>query len=97
MALSTREKLEAVQGLAKSLGWHVLREIMEVEIKQVERRFASDRPMTESEMHFRRGQLNAAYAGLEVPDRVITQLEGQLLIEQAAEVAKPASAGKEKK
>lgn len=93
---STREKLEAIQGLAKSLGWQLLREIMEAEIRAVERRFASDRPMTESEMNFRRGQLNTAYAGLEVPGRIISQLESQLLIEQAAEVAskKPAKAGK---
>jgi hypothetical protein len=97
---STQEKLEAVQSLAKSLGWLVLREAMETEIRIVERRLASDRPMTPDEMHFKRGQLNTAYAGLEVPDRIIRVLENQLMIELATTAAKdlkkPASAGKEK-
>jgi len=84
------EALKALEVLAKSRGWAVLRERMERELREAGRQLVSSPSMGIDEIHFRRGAMWAAEQLLNLPDRLIPLLTAEVMIAESHQSLKPA-------
>jgi hypothetical protein len=75
--MTPASKIKAIDGLTKSQGWNVLREIMEEEILQAAMQIADNSNMTLDEINFRRGSIWAAKTMLDLPERLRMKLEAE--------------------
>ena len=75
--MTPASKIKAIDGLTKSQGWNVLREIMEDEILQAAMQIAENSNMTLDEINFRRGSIWAAKTMLDLPERLRMKLEAE--------------------
>ena len=75
--MTPASKIKAINGLTKSQGWNVLREIMEEEILQAAMQIAENSNMTLDEINFRRGSIWAAKTMLDLPERLRMKLEAE--------------------
>jgi len=75
--MTPASKIKAIDGLTKSQGWNVLREIMEAEILQAAMQIAENSNMTLDEINFRRGSIWAAKTMLDLPERLRMKLEAE--------------------
>jgi hypothetical protein len=75
--MTPASKIKAIDGLTKSQGWNVLREIMEEEILQAAMQIAENSNMTLDEINFRRGSIWAAKTMLDLPERLRMKLEAE--------------------
>lgn len=75
-------KVRHIETLRRSDGWKVLRQIMQEEMVIAATHIAKNRAMTMDEINFRRGAIWAAEQLLNLPDRVLQELETQLLMEK---------------
>jgi hypothetical protein len=73
-------KIKAIDGLTKSQGWRVLREVMEQEILQAAMQIAETPSMPLDEINFRRGSIWAAKTMLELPERLRMKLEAEAVL-----------------
>ena len=63
--MTPKSKIKAIDGLTKSQGWRVMREVMEQEILQAAMQIAETPSMPLDEINFRRGSIWAAKTMLE--------------------------------
>jgi hypothetical protein len=75
--MTSKSKIKAIDGLTKSQGWRVLREVMEQEIVQAAMQIAETPTMPLDEINFRRGSIWAAKTMLELPERLRMKLEAE--------------------
>ncbi|MDP7637274.1 MAG: hypothetical protein QF577_06980 [Phycisphaerae bacterium] len=83
--MNPQEAYELVDDFEKSEGWLYVREVMRGEVMQAAFSLA-DESITEPEtINFRRGALWAAQRLLELPTRLKTNLETELIMKKAQE------------
>lgn len=78
-----KEAHKAVTQLVQSKGWEYLHDVMRREITEAALALANAAPMTESEMHFRRGAMWAAVRLIELPDRLLLKLQNEVALSSA--------------
>ena len=78
--MTSKSKIKAIDGLTKSQGWRVLREVMEQEILQAAMQIAETPSMPLDEINFRRGSIWAAKTMLELPERLRMKLEAEAVL-----------------
>lgn len=93
--MNTRDRLEKVTELQKSIGWALIREQIKKEIYDLAiKQSHPNARSTVDDLQFNRGAVYAASLFLELPERMAASLTTDLMIEQAQSVAKnPAKAG----
>ena len=74
--------------LSESRGWEKINKVMQDEILQLALSMARSPDMTQQQMDFQRGAIWAAEQLLNVPERLIHKLEGELALEDATYSAK---------
>ena len=74
--------------LSESRGWEKINKVMQDEILQLALSMARSPDMTQQQMDFQRGALWAAEQFLNVPERLIHKLEGEMALEDATYSAK---------
>jgi hypothetical protein len=89
--MSARPDAKALQALAASRGWGVLREVMEREIVAAAMAIAENPAMSLDEINFRRGSIWAAKQLLDTPEKLLRKLETDLLIEESRKAAATAA------
>lgn len=77
--MTPKSKIKAIDGLTKSQGWRVMREVMEQEILQAAMQIAETPSMPLDEINFRRGSIWAAKTMLELPERLRMKLEAETI------------------
>jgi len=78
--MTPKSKIKAIDGLTKSQGWRVMREVMEQEILQAAMQIAETPSMPLDEINFRRGSIWAAKTMLELPERLRMKLEAENIL-----------------
>lgn len=78
-----KEAHKAITTLVQSKGWEYLNDVMRREITEAALALANAAPMTESEMHFRRGAMWAAVRLIELPDRLLLKLQNEVALSSA--------------
>lgn len=73
---------------SKSRAWAYMREIMEKEIVIAAKGMGSNPTMTIEEIHFRRGSIWTAEQLLEMPEKLLSRLETDLVLQAATSPAK---------
>lgn len=97
-----RRDIDEVRRLLGSRGWEVMRSLLAQDIEVATRALASRANLETTELHYRRGALNAALSMSRLPEAVLEQLENELAlhpdaVQQAGSsppTLKPAKAGK---
>lgn len=83
-AVISTEEITALRALLASDGWAIVRTAMDREIRFVTSQLAGPDPITEAELHWRRGSLFAAERLLQLPERLIALFENDHLINSSA-------------
>ena len=78
--MTSKSKIKAIDGLTKSQGWRIMREVMEQEIVQAAMQIAETPTMPLDEINFRRGSIWAAKTMLELPERLRMKLEAETVL-----------------
>lgn len=78
--MKEQEALKALAQLEKSKAWAYMRETMEQEILRAAHDLARRPSMPIDEIHFRRGAMWAATLLVDLPQRLRSQLENELLL-----------------
>lgn len=73
---------------SKSRAWAYMREIMEKEIVIAAKGMGGNPTMTIEEIHFRRGSIWTAEQLLEMPEKLLSRLETDLVLQAATSPAK---------
>lgn len=81
--MTLKRKIKTITALAEHDGWRIVHEVMEKEILQLALSMARTTDMTQQQMDFQRGAIWAAEQLLNLPDRLIQKLEGELSLEEA--------------
>jgi len=76
-----RVKLKALEDLAKHPGWHDLVSVMKREMYGAVVNLGQTPDITNEELHWRRGRVDAAAMVIDLPQRRIAQLTNELPIE----------------
>ena len=79
--MKNQQALKAMTELVKSHGWEYMQTIMNNEILQSAYQIADNPEMTTKEIDFRRGALWAAKQLLNLPDKLLMQLENEVVFE----------------
>lgn len=87
--MSDREHLKAVLDLQKSLGWHILAEVMNQEVVAAAMAIADNPKMTLDEINFRRGTIWAAKQLIDLPVKIQLKLENELALSSKDDKPKP--------
>ena len=74
-------KLKAIEDLAKHPGWHDLVSVMKREMYGAVVNLGQTPDITNEELHWRRGRVDAAAMVIDLPQRRIAQLTNELPIE----------------
>jgi hypothetical protein len=90
--MHAKRKLKELDRLKRSTGWGVLREIMQQEMIAAAQQIAENRSMTMDEVNFRRGAIWAAKKMLDLPERLESQLQSEVMFEDAKKAADDDSA-----
>lgn len=78
--MKEHEALKVLAQLQQSKGWAYIRETMEQEILRAAHDLAKRPVMSVDEIHFRRGAMWAATLLVDLPQRLQSQLENELLL-----------------
>jgi len=76
-----RSKLKALEDLAKHPGWHDLVTVMKREMYHAVVNLGQTPDITNEELHWRRGRVDAAAMVIDLPQRRIAQLTNELPME----------------
>lgn len=79
--MTTKSDIKALDNLAGSRGWALIRERMEAEAVQAALMLGDQRDMTEQQIHFQRGAIWAARQLIDVPAKLKALLQSQLPFE----------------
>lgn len=89
-------KKREIQKLVASRGWSILKEVMEREIVEAAMAIAQSPSMSLDEINYRRGAIWAGKSLVELPERLLIRLEGEILLESTTtKKSDPAKAGQE--
>lgn len=75
--MKPEQKRQAIEQLAKSKGWMVLKQVMEEELVQAAMAIAHSPSMPVDEINFRRGSIWAAERMIDLPERLRMKLESE--------------------
>jgi len=81
--MTIKNKIKDIIDLAESKGWGHVNEVMRQEILQLALSMARTQEMTQQQMDFQRGAIWAAEQLLNLPERLVHKLEGELSLEEA--------------
>ena len=81
--MNIKSKVKDIIELAESKGWSHVNEVMREEILTLALSMARTQEMTQQQMDFQRGAIWAAEQLLNMPERLIHKLEGELSLEEA--------------
>lgn len=81
--MNIKRKIKDIIALAESDGWRHVNEVMEKEILQLALNMARSTEMTQQQMDFQRGAIWAAEQLLNLPEKLVRKLEGDLSLEEA--------------
>lgn len=79
--MTIKSDLKALEALANSRGWALIRERMEAEAVQAALMLGDRRDMTEQQIHFQRGAIWAAKQLIDIPAKMKALLQSQLPFE----------------
>ena len=81
--MTLKSDLNDLITLAESRGWAKINKVMQDEILQLALNMARSPDMTQQQMDFQRGAIWAAEQLLNVPERLIHKLEGDMAFEES--------------
>lgn len=81
--MTFKRKIKDIIELSESKGWSHVNEVMRDEILQLALMIARNKEMSAQEIDFNRGAIWAAEQMLNLPERLIRKLEGELSLEEA--------------
>ena len=81
--MTIKNKIKDIIDLAESKGWSHVNEVMRQEILQLALSMARTQEMTQQQMDFQRGAIWAAEQLLNLPERLVHNLAGELSLEEA--------------
>ena len=87
--MTPKAELSSIEALEKSKGWIVLRRVMEDEIVSAAMAIAENPNMSLDEINFRRGNIFAAKALLDMPTRLKSKLYGEVALNKDDTAAQP--------
>tara|TARA_B100000768_G_scaffold98933_1_gene92210 strand:- start:12781 stop:13059 length:279 start_codon:yes stop_codon:yes gene_type:complete len=79
--MTVNNTIKDIIALAESNGWSHVNKVMQGEILQLALSMARSQEMTQQRMDFQRGAIWAAEQMLNLPERLIQKLEGELSLE----------------
>ena len=80
--MNLKRKIKDIIALSESDGWRHVNEVMEKEILQLALSMARTTEMTQQQMDFQRGAIWAAEQMLNLPQKLIHKIEGELSLEE---------------
>ena len=81
--MNIKSNIKTIKELSESKGWETINEVMREEILQLALQMARTQEMTQQQMDFQRGAIWAAEQMLNLPQRLILKLEGELSLDEA--------------
>jgi len=87
MEANAKSQAKDLIALSESRGWAHVNKVMQDEILQLALMMARSPDMTQQQMDFQRGSIWAAEQLLNLPERLIHKLEGELALEQSTNSA----------
>mgnify|MGYP007047387769 CR=1 FL=1 len=81
--MTVKRTIKEIIELAESKGWAHVNEVMKDEILQLALMIARQKEMTAQEIDFNRGAIWAAEQLLNLPEKLIRKLEGDLSLDEA--------------
>lgn len=87
--MTSKSDIKALDVLANSRGWALIRQRMEAEAVQAALMLGDQRDMTEQQIHFQRGAIWAARQLIDVPAKLKALLQSQLPFEAGPTDAGP--------
>lgn len=91
--MTLKSDLKDLIQLSESRGWEKINKVMQDEILQLALSMARTPDMTQQQMDFQRGAIWAAEQLLNVPERLIHKLQGDLALEDAQSYSAKAEEG----
>jgi hypothetical protein len=82
---NVKQKIKTLIQLSESTGWATVNEVMKDEILQLALMMARSKEMSQQEMDFNRGAIWAAEQMLNLPTRLIHNLEGELSLDETTD------------
>ena len=80
--MNIKSNIKNIRELSESKGWETINEVMKEEILQLALQMARTQEMTQQQMDFQRGAIWAAEQMLNLPQRLILKLEGELSLDE---------------